>query len=446
LVADPLAKAGSRAVRRAAAEVYVHCFPLLLTDIVRRAYPLALEHFLLVEQRAADLAPGLEDDDDECLLLSSAWIELSGGPVIAYLPPTQGRYFTLTLVDTSGAPFATLGSRTGDDAGAHLALVGPRWEGELPGGLTARRAPSDFVWALSRIYAHSAVDRRRAAELAAQQWLSTFGRTDEAPRKPIAALEIPTPPAMRQLIAIDPETLFHRLDSVIERAPRSWRVTSGVAVAAARARIRGEAPVWDAEHKQAIADGLADGLAAIRAASEALSLEAPTGRRRRVDRERSLVDPLERAAAAYLRLGAAQAEDVRSLAYDRDAEGRLLNGGETYRIRFRNEALPPARAFWRLSTQPAPAPRLRRALGDRSDLVVEPDGAVEIVVQSSPPEPQWLRNWLPSPEGDFRLQLSLYWPAPPALAGGWRMPPIQRVALEPSACAADAPPAPKDQR
>jgi hypothetical protein len=426
LVPDPLAKAGSRVVRKAAAEVYVHCFPLLLTDIVRRAFPLALEHFLLVGQRAADLAPGLEDDDD-CLLLSSAWIELSAGPVIAYLPPTQGRYFTLTLIDTAGAPFATVGSRTGEDVGAHLALVGPRWEGELPGGLTARRAPSDFVWALSRIYAHSAFDRRRAAELAAQQWLSTFGRKDEAPRKSIASLEIPTPPAIRQVATMDPETLFHRLDTVIERAPRSWRVTSGVAVAGARARIRGEAAVWDAGQEQAITDGLADGLAAIRAASEALSLEAPTGRRRRVDRERSFVDPLERAAAAYLRLGAPQAEDVRSLTYERDADGQRLNGSETYHIRFRPEASPPARAFWRLSTRPAPGSRLRRALSDRCDLVVEADGALEILVQSSPPEPEWLRNWLPSPEGDFRLALGLYWPGPPALTSGWRMPAIQRV-------------------
>jgi hypothetical protein len=37
-------------------------------------------------------------------------------------------------------------------------------------------------------------------------------------------------------------------------------------------------------------------------------------------------------------------------------------------------------------------------------------------------------NWLHAPEGNFRLNMRLYWPRKSALDGTWRPPPVERLA------------------
>jgi len=421
---EPHSEAGREAVRQAAAELYVHCFPLLLTDIVRRAFPLISHEFLLIRNRGGDLAAGLEDDD-ECLVLSGAWTELGEGPVIAHLPQTYGRFFSLTLIDTAGVPFASLGSRTGHDGGVRLALVGPHWLGELPKDVTVCKAPCSSVWVVSRLYAHSPLDIRKTLDLAAHQSLSPPGKEARASRKPLAALDAPTPRPGSQLSAIDAVTFLHRLDSLLARAPEEWRRSSAAAVAAMRASVEAWRDDMEAELSQPVAAGIADGLAAIRAEAKD---EASDRALERPDDREGFAMALTRAAQAYLRLGAPAPKDVSSFVYDRDADGRPLDGGESYRIRFRRDSPPPALAFWRLSPRPAPQAGPRRALGDRCDMRPEADGSCLVFVQSAPPGPARLLNWLPCPNGRFSLTLRLFWPAPSVLRGGWRMPPIERLA------------------
>jgi hypothetical protein len=77
---------------------------------------MALQQFHLLPPDGADLAPGLLEDDP-CVVIASAWIDLTDGPVVLHLPHTHGRHFDLTLIDTAGEPFASLGTRTDDDGG-----------------------------------------------------------------------------------------------------------------------------------------------------------------------------------------------------------------------------------------------------------------------------------------------------------------------------------------
>jgi hypothetical protein len=342
------------------------------------------------------------------------------------LPPTQGRYFSLTLVDTAGAPFLCLGSRTGDDRGADIALVGPDWEGELPDGLTARRAPCASVWALSRLHAHSALDLRQTLELAGLHSLTPLQGEDQPARRSMATLEAPTPTGLRQAIEIDAVTFFHRLDSLIERAPTGWRRSSAASVAAARLEIDGAATDWGEARRQSLADGILDGSAAVRAAAAAW-VDPRRASQDRIDDVDAIASPLERAARASLRLGAPAPEDILSFVRERDADDRSLTGTENYRIRFEPNALPPAQAFWRLLAVPGPDPHTRREISDRNDPSLASDGSLNVLVQSSPPDPAQLFNWLPPRDGGFRLVMRLYWPGQSALNGAWRMPAIERV-------------------
>jgi hypothetical protein len=417
------------AAQAAAAQIFIHCFPLVLTDAVRRAHPLAFHQLHLVGENAESLAPGLGEYDPR-VVVASAWVDLADEPVVLRLPPTHARYFTLTLVDTAGEPFATLGSRTGDDGGLDLALVGPTWRGELPSGLTARRAPSEAIWVVSRIHAHSAVDRAEAVAVAKRQCLALLRRELDWPRATLPDLDMPATSCIRQVADMPPTIFFHRLDSILDRAPLPYQQTVRPAVAALRAQLEGppESSTWGPELEQALSKGLAEGLAAIRAAAEAsagsdgLSWRALGSR---VDRSAS--NALNRAARAYAGLGAPTRDDLLSLEGEFDESGRQLHGADSYRIHFPREALPPVQAFWWLSPRPTPGYDRRQSIGDRNDLVLNADGSLDLIIQTTPPPTAQISNWLPAPEGDFSLVMQLYWPRPEALNGSWKMPPIERL-------------------
>lgn len=419
-----------------AATIFTHCFPLVLADTVRRAHPMALHQVQFVLNNCEALAPGLVDDDPR-VVMTSAWIDLAEGPVVLRLPNTHGRYLSVTLIDSAGEPFASVGSRTNDDVGVDLALAGPRWRGEVPGRLTARRAPSDGVWAVSRLHAHSAADRAEAEGIAKRQCVALIQRDADPHHAPMlgrdgpaARLESPPSPCLQQVFDVAPADYFHRLGHILDRAPAHYQQSLRPAVDALRSQLGGppEASEWSREFEVALTRGLAEGAAAIRAAAAQLTGDdtigwRPLGR----GGEPEAADALTRAAWAFAAMGAPVREDVLAFACSQDEAGRVLSGAERYRIHFPNHAAPPVEGFWWLSTRPAAPDDRRRGLGDRSDLALNPDGSLDIIIQSTPPAVAQIPNWLASPEGEFTLDMRLYWPRQPALDGAWRMPPVERL-------------------
>jgi hypothetical protein len=60
-------------------------------------------------------------------------------------------------------------------------------------------------------------------------------------------------------------------------------------------------------------------------------------------------------------------------------------------------------------------------------LAKDPDGWITLYIQHASPGPDKESNWLPAPEGPFRLFLRLYWPKDEALNGQWQPPQPQRL-------------------
>jgi hypothetical protein len=123
---------------------------------------------------------------------------------------------------------------------------------------------------------------------------------------------------------------------------------------------------------------------------------------------------LVRAIVAHVGLGANPRKETVYMNAARDFHGRPLDAARrNYVLRFEAGGLPPVRAFWSVSLYDkdgffVPSALGRHVLGSHDGLARTPEGALEILVQHTPPEDT--RTWLPAPAGRFELSLRMYWP------------------------------------
>ncbi len=117
-----------------------------------------------------------------------------------------------------------------------------------------------------------------------------------------------------------------------------------------------------------------------------------------------------------------------------DGTGRTLSGERNYLMHFPPGGLPPQSAFWSLTMADAKErfvanPLNRFLVGNRSGLVPNADGSVDIYIQNTAPTGHE-SNWLPAPTGTFRLWLRAYMPGAAILDGKYTVPPVLEVKLK----------------
>ncbi len=112
-----------------------------------------------------------------------------------------------------------------------------------------------------------------------------------------------------------------------------------------------------------------------------------------------------------------------------DGSGAALNGQRDHVMHFASGELPPTTGFWSLTIGDArnryvPNPVDRYNVGDRSGLIPNDDGSVDVYIQREAPaglEP----NWLPAPAGRFMLWLRVYLPGPGIVDRSYAVPPVE---------------------
>jgi hypothetical protein len=114
-----------------------------------------------------------------------------------------------------------------------------------------------------------------------------------------------------------------------------------------------------------------------------------------------------------------------------DSAGKKLTGEHEYRLHFPPGHLPPNDAFWSLTATDTvgymlSSPTGRSSVDDHSGLVTNPDGSVDVLLQSQAPS-ALAQNWLPTPTGRFNLILRAYLPGAAILDGTYQVPPVVRV-------------------
>jgi hypothetical protein len=114
-----------------------------------------------------------------------------------------------------------------------------------------------------------------------------------------------------------------------------------------------------------------------------------------------------------------------------DGAGHDLSGEHDYIMRFPAGGLPPNNAFWSLTMGDAKNRFVensinRYSVSDRSGLMPNVDGSVDIYIQNTAPA-GCEANWLPSPSDKFILWLRVYMPGAIILDGKYNVPPIVEV-------------------
>ncbi len=111
-----------------------------------------------------------------------------------------------------------------------------------------------------------------------------------------------------------------------------------------------------------------------------------------------------------------------------DGAGHALSGAHDYVMHFPPGGLPPNRAFWSITMGDAgnrfvANPLNRYSVSDRTGLVQNPDGSVDVYLQKAAPAGHE-SNWLPAPSGNFILWLRVYIPGEAILKGEYSVPAV----------------------
>jgi hypothetical protein len=376
----------------------------------------------------ATLAVGPNDDT----LYGLVWLDLTNGPQVIAVPDTHGRYYSIQLIDFWTNPFTYIGFRTtGTEAGA-FAITAPGWRGRLPRGVKEVPATTKRVLGLVRTLVNDPADLPAAQAI---QTSYTTGRLDRYPFGRVAALAAPNSSAFNIFVPIDLTgdgiNLYEEINQGILEYPP-------LPADARYARTLRPVGVDVERYRQPDASLAAILAAAITPAWEAAQDYLPGAVT--VEGTWSVVlgitdithDPLRRLGLTIY--GPGTHIEKEALYYSAlPVGGTPLSGANTYQLTFAKGELPPVKAFWSLimygpnsELVANPIDRYELASHNPTDLSYASDGSLTITISNAEPA-SGTDNWLPAPDGPFRMILRTYVPETPILNGTWQPPDLQLV-------------------
>jgi hypothetical protein len=428
-------------------EAYIYLYPLVTMDVTRRQLtnidagkmlgrgPMnTVSH--IREFPPADLRVVVRPNFDT--LYSSAWLDLTGGPMVVSAADTGGRYYMLPMLDMWTDVFATPGSRTSGTEAADFAVVPPGWEGTLPPGMQRIDAPTPYVWVIGRTQTNGPADYPAVHKVQDGFTITPLARLGQA-AQPVQAQVDPsvdmTTAPLEQVNALSAADYFAYGAELMQLHP-PHRTDWSVLARANRIGLQpGQSFDWDALDRvvqQALEGVPAEALKAMQAKLPTL---APVTNGWLMNTDSIGVYGnyyLKRAILSMVGLGANPPEDAVYPLAETDTDDQPLNGDNDYVLHFNKDELPPVDAFWSVTMYDADGfqaanPINRFAIGDRDALSYNHDGSLDLYLQHEDPGPDKQSNWLPAPRGPLGVTMRLYAPQPVVLHGHWAPPPIKRT-------------------
>ena len=408
-----------------ARDAYVWGYPLVSFGRYRDAY-LAKGNPLnrFVAQQALTTPAARTGGPNVDTIYGYTWLDLRQGPQILQVPDVGDRYYSIQFLDMYADSFAYVGRRaTGTKAGAY-ALVGPGWTGKLPAGVKTILCPTPDVMTFSRTYVRDEADIPAARDIESRYAFGDLADYPKAARPPILTDAVPLPPILDLVSA--GAGYFDELCQRLAEDPPAGDDRAHLARFAKIGIAPGAKPSTDPKLKAIFeaAVPVADKL--VKTAQYVVTINGWTSNFSMVAFPK---DPLLRASANKFGPGAHVPEEALYFSLDRGPDGQILNGARNYVLRFAKGQLPPVDAFWSLTAYTTVMSLIENPInryaikGGMKDLAFGPDGSLELRIQHAQPA-QGTANWLPVPEGPFRLVLRTYQPKPEVLNQTYKLPPV----------------------
>jgi hypothetical protein len=366
-------------------------------------------------------------------LYSSAWLDLTRGPVQLDVADSGERYYMLPMLDMWTDVFASPGKRTTGTSAQRFVVVGPGYAGEVMPEATVIPAPTPHVWVIGRTQTNGADDY--AAVSVFQDGLRISELAGPSEHRIDPQVDAHTEP-LRQLASMSGMEFFSYAAKVLAVNPSHPTDFSQLA----RLALLGLVPGRNFDPGRFTHAETAEIEAGVQSARETL-LAASAKIGAPVNGWISHTDSvgvygnyyLKRAMIALVGLGANPAEDAIYPLLVRDADGAPVTGERNYVIHFDAGSLPPVDAFWSITMYDAEGYQVanelnRFAIGDRDPLRFNPDGSLDIYLQHANPGPDRQANWLPAPTGPLGVTMRMYAPRPSALDRTWNPPLVRAVA------------------
>lgn len=352
-------------------------------------------------------------------LYSSGWFDLRSGDVVVDVPPMDrpDRYWSVMLLDAyTHVAYVSRRHYGCDGSRVRLTLDAAH---EAPRGITdVLPIATPTVWVLVRVLVDGPQDLEAARALQRAITVTPLGNHPSEPTiRQGRPNQVHTAGAafydeLRAAIAVDP--------------PAQWHPPCDP----------GARRVIDGDHdltEEALAGAVDSGERRLRTRGLANDATA-NGWGTRMRGADFGDDLLLRAATAKFVLAAHHPAENRSYNAIHDAAGQPLDGRHPLALTFASGGEPPSTAFWSLTAY-GPDMYLvdneidRWSIGDRTPgLRRAADGGLTITVGG--PRPAEDGNWLPAPEGSYRLGLRVYEGLPEVVDATWFPPPL--VPLQPT--------------
>ena len=421
-------------------QAYLYGYPLVLMGATERTFltrGVPVNHFahlpnLSTPATRAVVYPNVDT------LYSSAWLDLSQGPLWLHVPEIRGRYYTVQFMDAYTDNFAYVGTRTNGGAAMDYAIVAARSQAVVPAALTKIEAPTPVVWVLGRLLAGDTEDDLAPARALQRQFtlapLREYGKgpapPDGPPPNPAGSARRPPP---RLVAGMNAGEFYGELARLMKTSLPRDRDAPLVRQFAVAGLAPGEA--FDIEKLDpSVRRGLTRAAAAARNMIEAKigAIGAVRNGWQFQEIGKWGDDFLRRSAYAWLGLAGNDPEEAIYIGAFTDGDGRPLDGAHEYKLHFDRGKTPPVGAFWSVTMYDRDRylveNRLRRyAIRDRTPgLRYNADGSLDIFVAREESAGQ-RSNWLPAAAGEFSLQIRLYLPKPEVLSGAWQPPAVTRL-------------------
>lgn len=366
--------------------------------------------------------------------------DLRTEPLVLTVPPiAQDRYYSLQFIDGYTYNIAYLGSRTSGNGGGKYLLAGPNWQGDTPEGISeVIRSDTELAGVIYRTQLFGPSDLAEVQKIQAGYLVEPLSAyLDQPPPTPAPAIDFVPP------LSPDQQKTSPQFFEILNFAMQFASGRPGEEDMLSRFASLGIGPDGDyaadkltPELRAAVEGGMADAWSELQTLQKE---QIETGKISSADLfgspEQIGDNYLYRMAGAAFGIYGNSKDEAIYPSTDVDAAGAPLTGADRYTYRFPPNQLPPVNAFWSLTMYELPQSLLvenpiQRYLVNSQmlpSLVADPDGGYTLAIQHESPGPGQEANWLPAPEGPFRLVLRLYWPKPDALNGTWQAPKPEKV-------------------